>query len=105
MLNRKIIRVKQAKEWTENMQKNYADEIQECILNTKVYDGNFDVIREDESSGKQDMVLFAADTVSALFGADDSCGKIAVLNFASYKHPGGGFIRGSMAQEEEEGSL
>ena len=27
-------------------------------------------------------------------------GKVAVLNFASYKHPGGGFIRGMMAQEE-----
>lgn len=100
MLNRKIIRAKQAKEWTENMQKTYADEIQECIQNTIVYDGNIDVMREDESSGKQDMVLFATDTVSALFGTDESCGKTAVLNFASYKHPGGGFIRGSMAQEE-----
>ena len=38
MLNRKIIRAKQAKEWTENMQKNYVDEIHECIQNTRVYD-------------------------------------------------------------------
>ena len=27
-------------------------------------------------------------------------GKTAVLNFASYSNPGGGFIRGMMAQEE-----
>ena len=40
MLNRKIIRAKQAKEWTENMQKNYVDEIHECIQNTRVYDGS-----------------------------------------------------------------
>ena len=100
MLNRKIIRAKQAKEWTEKMQQDYAEEIQQCIKNTIVYDGNIDVEREDETSGKKDTVLFATDTVSALFDIDDSCGKTAVLNFASYKHPGGGFIRGSMAQEE-----
>lgn len=100
MLNRKIIREKQAKEWTEKMQQDYAEEIQQCIRNTIVYDGNIDVEREDETSGKKDTVLFATDTVSALFDIDDSCGKTAVLNFASYKHPGGGFIRGSMAQEE-----
>ena len=31
MLNRKIIREKQAKEWTEKMQQDYAEEIQQCI--------------------------------------------------------------------------
>lgn len=30
----------------------------------------------------------------------ENVGKTAILNFASSKHPGGGFVRGSMAQEE-----
>lgn len=39
------------------------------------------------------------DTVSALYDCYPA-GKICILNFASYKNPGGGFLRGSRAQEE-----
>lgn len=42
------------------------------------------------------------DSVSAIlqYGRDYNAGNVAILNFADYKNPGGGFIRGSIAQEE-----
>lgn len=41
------------------------------------------------------------DSVSAVFDAVmNTFGPVCVLNFASYKHPGGRFLEGSMAQEE-----
>ena len=40
------------------------------------------------------------DTVSAIFHFTNGKNKVAALNFASYKHPGGMFLKGSKAQEE-----
>ena len=43
-------------------------------------------------------MIVAEDSVEAIMNY--SQGKTAVLNFASYKEPGGGFMAGSQAQEE-----
>lgn len=46
----------------------------------------------------RDKIKF--DSVSAVFKYTDQNSKTAVLNFASYKQPGGMFLQGSKAQEE-----
>lgn len=43
--------------------------------------------------------ILASDSVSAVMNKKTE-GKTALLNFASYKHPGGGYLIGSSAQEE-----
>ena len=78
------------------MQVLFAREIENSVQNSKIY-GDVNEIKEDHLPIQ---IFKNTDSVSALFDVYDSNKKICLLNFASYRHPGGGFINGSMAQEE-----
>ena len=98
-----------AKEHTEQMALLFRDEIEDCVAHTKEYD-NARVKQQllnTVSNGRSKITVTDEDTVSALFrlkeeDVKDTGGKskIAVVNFASFRNPGGMFIEGSRAQEE-----
>ena len=92
---------KKAKLHTEKMKEKYCKEIAEAITQSVIYrDENVPVLpcNPDYSvninivNKKSSEAIFMNDDVKNL--------KIAVLNFASYKNPGGKFLIGSSSQEE-----
>lgn len=89
-------RIKQAHKHTNEMNETYYDEILECARNTKHYSGS--VSSHRECVQEQQVILTDEDSVSAVFNHQE--GRVCVLNFASYKNPGGMFLNGSKAQEE-----
>ena len=56
-------------------------------------------IEKDDRNLNTKVEVFNVDTVTALMHKSVK-GKVAVLNFASYNYPGGGYIKGASAQEE-----
>ena len=95
------------------MEAGFKNEIEECVKNTKTYGGDGIAVaaaakREDEfdltgdaetaEAAKPVIIVDKLDSVKSAIQHRD--GKTAVLNFASYKNPGGKFMEGSSAQEE-----
>lgn len=95
--NNKEARAEQAKKHTKEMEKLYGDKIKESIRDTIIYGTNF--VSNKEHFCDMDIVIEDLDSVSAIMKYSTGR-KMAVLNFSSYKNPGGMFINGSKAQEE-----
>ena len=90
-----------AKKHTENMAAEYFEKIKGCIENSVIYTGLSDIVPVAGSYDTKINVT-GTDSVSAVIsmGVKHPDEINAVLNFASYKNPGGMFINGSRAQEE-----
>lgn len=91
-------RAELAKQHTITMDLKYPEEINKSVEKTKVYTEPFN---KEVNGNKMPVIdIIDTDTVTAIFKHKKQGEKIAALNFASYKHPGGGFMKGSSAQEE-----
>ena len=92
-----------ARAWLEKIHLQYEKDIRHSIENTDIiYPSNSSAMELEENSVvvNPNITLIDADTTTAIFKYYSEDKKIAVLNFANYMEPGGGFLRGAMAQEE-----
>lgn len=85
---------KEAKRHVRNMFRKYRTDIMRSVNNSIIYDE----IEPQQAQGTTTVKVLNTDTVSALI--QEKQGKTAVLNFASYYNPGGGYLWDTMAQEE-----
>lgn len=81
---------------TEDMQGKYQAEILFSVGQTILYDDAADCTYDKKYKTK--VVVLNEDTVGAIMRFPGE--KVCALNFASYKNPGGLFLKGSKAQEE-----
>lgn len=91
-------RAEDARKHTKEMEKEYDELIKSSIKDTSIYDTKFKCNLESKNKNTE-IIIDEVDSVSAIFKYPTGK-RNAVLNFSSYKNPGGMFINGSKAQEE-----
>lgn len=96
----KVTTAEIAKKHTTDMTMKYLNLINKCVKDSTIYPIDEPITIGNEGAIPATFELVNIDSVSAIFEFAESNKKMAVLNFASFKEPGGLFLEGSTAQEE-----
>jgi uncharacterized protein (TIGR02452 family) len=88
-----------AEKHIREMEQKYGAEIGQCVTDSTVYTKIPGCALDGEPADTDIRVYCATaqDVLKSLYKQEE---KTCLLNFASYKNPGGGYLSGSMAQEE-----
>lgn len=114
-LNRRDKLALEAHQHTKEMENQYSDEIEECIKNSIIWSADdqllditleqYGIVKHADLSAYHNAEKKVVSFKILQNTTDEAIMKsyeehIAILNFASYKNPGGGFLSGCTAQEE-----
>ena len=95
----KLKLAEEAKNHHKMIEEKYQDITNISIANSKIYTP--EMCKRSETGGIKPIIqILDTDTVSALYMINSFYSNIGILNFASFKYPGGMFLKGSSAQEE-----
>lgn len=94
-----MIRIIEANKHVAEMRKRFKKEIESCVGNTVIYDKT--VRKQSAERRSPDIFIVNKQITDFIFNDLVVDKKTAILNFASYTVPGGGFAGGSPSQEAD----
>lgn len=95
-MNRRDDNKERAAAHVKEMDERYGTEIERSVKYSVIYGGSGKAPQKNAEKADTEIIVLNVDSTEAVMRNTGA----ALLNFASYRHAGGGFITGAWAQEE-----